>query len=184
MLAEVRDCEALGVRNSSAGPHPLPSEADTPKRLLIVFQSRSGGTQRLVDAAEAGGRLALEGTSGADLQVKHAFDTTPDDVLGASAILIATPANFGYMSGAVKDFFERVYHPCLDQTGGMPYSLIVKGDTDTDGAAASVQRIAIGMGWRQALPPLLVVGELGESDVERAHELGATLAAGMESGIF
>ena len=83
---------------------------------------------------------------------------TPEDVKGASGVLIATPANFGYMSGAVKDFFERVYHPCLESDRGMPYAMIVKGDTDVDGAARSIERIATGMRWREVLPPLLVVG--------------------------
>ncbi len=147
-------------------------------RLLVVYQSRSGGTRRLVDAAVRGARLV------SDPVVRHAFDTTPDDVLQASGVLLATPANFGYMSGAVKDFFERVYHPCLDRTPGMPYVMIVKGDTDIEGAASSIRRIAVGMKWREVLPPVLVVGEISPGDEESAHELGATLAAGLDAGIY
>lgn len=159
-------------------------------RLLIVYQSRSGGTERLVDAAVRGARLALDvgsdfpgGDAGA-LVIKHAFDATPQDVNAASGVLIATPANFGYMSGAVKDFFERVYHPCLEQTAGMPYAMIVKGDTDVEGAASSIRRIATGMKWREVLPALLVVGEISQDVEDDAHELGATLAAGLDAGIY
>jgi len=152
-------------------------------RMLVVYQSRSGGTQRLVDAAVKGARLALDQGSGG-VVVRHAFDAMPDDVKHASGILIATPANFGYMSGAVKDFFERIYHPCLDHTAGKPYAMIVKGDTDVEGAVSSIQRIATGMKWREVLPPVLVVGEIAQAHEDAAHELGATLAAGLDAGIY
>jgi multimeric flavodoxin WrbA len=161
-----------------------------PRRLLIVFQSRSGGTQSLVDATERGARLAIAQSSGAQssgdttLEVKHAFDTIPEDVMAASALIIATPANFGYMSGAVKDFFERIYHPCLEETASMPYAMIVKGDTDVDGAAASVERIATGMRWREVLPRLCVVGDVTTDQLDAAFELGATIAAGLDAGIY
>lgn len=152
-----------------------------------MYQSRSGGTQSLVDAAVGGARLAMNemgGIGGTAVEVKHAFDTTPDDVKAASAVLIATPANFGYMSGAIKDFFERVYHPCLEVTAGMPYAMIVKGDTDVDGAASSVERIATGMRWREVLPRLCVVGEVTGVQLDAAHELGATITAGLDAGIY
>jgi multimeric flavodoxin WrbA len=170
-----------------------------------VFQSRSGGTQSLVDATERGARLAIAQSSGAQssgaqssgaqssdaqssgdttLEVQHAFDTLPEDVMAASALIIATPANFGYMSGAVKDFFERIYHPCLEETASMPYAMIVKGDTDVDGAAASVERIATGMRWREVLPRLCVVGDVTQDHLDAAFELGATIAAGLDAGIY
>jgi hypothetical protein len=150
--------------------------------LLVVRHSRTGATRALCDAAVACGRDAV----GDAVQWRElgAFDAGPDDVLWASGILLATPANFGYMSGALKDFFERVYHPCLDRTVGRPYALIVKGDTDVDGAVASVERIATGLGWRRVLPPLTVVGDPVQGDVTHAEELGATLAAGVAEGIF
>lgn len=99
-------------------------------------------------------------------------------------MIIGTPARFGYMSGAVKDFLERVYHPCLDRTPGLPWALFVKGDTDTSGAAASVERIVTGLKWRRVLPVLEVVGSPTDDDVEAATELGGAFAAGLEAGIF
>jgi multimeric flavodoxin WrbA len=155
--------------------------------LLVVYQSRSGGTQSLVDAAVKGALLAInemDDIGGTTLEVKHAFDTTPDDVKEATAVLLATPANFGYMSGAMKDFFERVYHLCLEVTAGMPYAMIVKGDSDVDGAATSVERIATGMKWREVLPRLCVVGDVTSDQLDAALELGATIAAGLVAGIY
>jgi len=159
-----------------------PGEGATTRHLLVVFHSRTGTTQALCDAAVAAATEAA--ADEVTLRVLGAFGAGPDDVLWAHGILLVTPANFGYMSGALKDFFERVYHPCLDATAGLPYALVVKGDTDVDGAVASVERIATGLRWRRVLPPLTVVGTTAPVDFEQAAELGATLAAGLAAGIF
>lgn len=113
-----------------------------------------------------------------------AFEAGPDDVLASDALLIATPARFGYMSGALKDFFERIYHPCLERLSRHPYALLVKGDTDVEGAVASVQKITTGLKWRLVLPAVKVVGPLTPEALAEAEELGATLSAGLEAGIF
>jgi len=137
---------------------------------------------RLVERAAAA--AAEVGGEHGSVRVLDAFDAAADDVRWCDGILVATPARFGYMSGAMKDFFERVYHPCMDVTAGLPYALVVKGDTDVDGAVASVERIATGLRWRRVLPPLAVVGALTPADLEAAAELGATLVAGLDAGIF
>lgn len=155
----------------------------TPARhLLVVFHSRTGSTQALCDGAVRGAAEAA-GDEVA-LRVLGAFAAGPDDVLWAHGILLVTPANFGYMSGALKDFFERIYHPCLERTAGLPYALVVKGDTDVDGAVASVEKIATGLRWRRVLAPVAVVGDSGPADLDRVSELGATLAAGLAAGVF
>ncbi|GAC1313328.1 MAG: NAD(P)H-dependent oxidoreductase [Acidimicrobiales bacterium] len=117
-------------------------------------------------------------------RVLHAFDATPEDVMAATAIVLATPANFGYMSGALKDFFDRIYQPCLERTVGLPYALVVKGDTDADGAVDSVERIVKGLGWKAVAEPLVVVGTVSASQLGAAYELGATIAAGVAAGIY
>jgi len=153
-----------------------------PRHLLVVFHSRTGSTQALCDAAVTAAHEAAGDE--VTLRVLGAFAAGPEDVEWSDAVLLVTPANFGYMSGALKDFFERVYHPCLETTVGLPYALLVKGDTDVEGAVSSVERIATGLRWRRVLPPVTVVGAAGPPDVERAAELGATLAAGIAAGIF
>ena len=152
------------------------------RRLLVVFHSRSGGTAAMTDAVVAGANDdAIEGV---EVRVQRAFDTTVDDVRACNAIVLGTPENFGYMSGAIKDFFERVYYPLLDETPGLPYALFVKASTDGDGAVRSVERIVAGLRWKLVMPPVVVVGDLGPGDLERCQELGATVAAGLEAGIF
>jgi hypothetical protein len=152
------------------------------RHLLVVFHSRTGSTLALCDAAVAAATAAAGDEVG--LRILGAFSAGPDDVLWAHGVLLVTPANFGYMSGAMKDFFERVYHPCLEHTVGLAYALVVKGDTDVDGAVSSVERITAGLRWRRVLPPVTVVGATTSADIEQVAELGATLAAGMAAGIF
>ena len=163
-----------------SGEEPVP---EARRGLLVVHHSRAGHTELLVETAVGAARAAVEG-SDFPIEALSAFDAGPDEVLGAKGLLVATPARFGYMSGALKDFFERIYHPCLDRTRGLPYALLVKGDTDTTGAVATVEKITTGLAWRRVLPPLEVVGDIGTQDLEAAAELGASLAAGLDTGVF
>jgi multimeric flavodoxin WrbA len=152
------------------------------RHLLVVYHSRSGGTGALADSAIAG--AASDEIDGVEVRVKRAFDATVDDVRWCEGIVLGTPENFGYMSGALKDFFERIYYTVLDETRGLPYALFVKGGHDGEGAVRSVERIVTGLGWRAVLAPVLVVGELDDAALERCHELGITFAAGLEAGVF
>jgi multimeric flavodoxin WrbA len=150
--------------------------------LLIVFHSRSGATQALADAVIAG--ATSDDVDGVEVRVRRAFDATVDDVRWCNAIILGTPENFGYMSGALKDFFERIYYVLLEETMGLPYALFVKGGHDGEGAIRSVEKIITGLKWKQALPPVLTVGELTDDALEQCHDLGITLAAGLEAGVF
>jgi hypothetical protein len=162
-----------------------PPEEKRARHLGVVRHSRGGSTAALADAAVEGARMgAASGAVPVELRVMGAFDAGPQDVAWADGLLLATPAHFGYMAGALKDFFERVYPTCVDVTAGLPYALVVKGDTDVDGAVASVKKIATGMKWNLVLPPVTVVGAVTDADRERAWELGATLAAGLGEGVF
>ena len=152
------------------------------RHLLVVCHSRSGGTQALADAAIAGARS--DDIDGVDVREVHAFDATVDDVRWCDGIILGTPENFGYMSGALKDFFERIYYVLLDETRGLPYALFVKGGHDGEGAIRSVERIVTGLAWKAVLAPVLVVGNLDDAALEQCHELGMTFAAGLDAGVF
>ena len=150
--------------------------------LLVVFHSRSGTTRSMCDAVVAGAEEAA--SDAVERRVLAALDAGVDDVLWASAVVLGTPARFGAMSGLMKDFLERIDHPCLERTAGLPYGLFVKGDTDVDGAVTGVERIATGLRWRRLLPPVVVVGDLTQDGLDAGFELGATIAAGLESGMW
>jgi multimeric flavodoxin WrbA len=88
------------------------------------------------------------------------------------------------MSGALKYFFDRIYYPCLEHTQGLPYALFIKASQDGQGARTSVERIVTGLRWRAVQAPLIVVGELGPDHLDAAHDLGLTLAAGLDAGLY
>lgn len=154
-------------------------------RILIVAQSRAGGTEQLVDAFAAGVCLAnAELDRPVSTDVKSALLAGAGDVVAADAIVIATPEHFGSMAGATKHFFEEIWHDCLDATRGLPWQLIVKAGNDGLGTIESVQRLVAGQGWTQFRPPLLVAGEARAAHIEAATELGAALALSLDAGLI
>ncbi|HUF33102.1 MAG TPA: flavodoxin [Acidimicrobiales bacterium] len=146
-------------------------------RLLIVHHTPSPATHAMFEAVRSGaGDDAIEGV---EVVARAALATTAVDVLEADAYVLGTPANIGYMSGALKHFFDTIYYPCLDATVGRPYALYVHGDNDADGAIRAVEQIATGLQWKRARAPLAVTGRPTRDDLDACWELGATVAAGL-----
>ncbi|MDI3314394.1 MAG: flavodoxin [Mycobacterium sp.] len=149
------------------------------KTLLVVHHTPSPTTRELLEAVLAGANdPEIEGV---DVVVRPALAATVSDMLGADGYLFGTTANLGYMSGALKHFFDIVYYPSLDYVAGRPYGLWVHGNNDTVGAAAAVHKVATGLSLTKAADPLEVVGELNAAIRGRAYELGGTLAATLMS---
>jgi multimeric flavodoxin WrbA len=152
------------------------------KRLLIVYGGRPGGrTERLREAVAEGIR-----DSGEDVELRevHALAATSEEVLWAEGLLLGTPEHFGYMSGALKDFFDRTFHDCEGRTEGRPWGLFVSAGNDGRGTCNAVERIVTGYRWTSIAAPVIVVGEPEAAGLARCRELGATLAAGLAAGIF
>ena len=146
-------------------------------RLLIVHHTTSPALQAMLEAVVAGARdPELEGI---DVALAPALAATASDVLAADGFVLGTPANIGYMSGALKRFFDQIYYPCLQAKTGAPYGLYVHGGSDTTGAVRSVTAIAKGLGWAQAFSPVEITGPVGRDVERRCYELGATVAANL-----
>ena len=140
----------------------------------------------LTDAVLAG--TADEAITEVEVVVRPALEATADDVNGADAVLLGTTANFGYMSGALKHFFDSTFLAiggALGEDGSgapatagrKPFGLWVHGRYDTTGAVRSVLAITGALPWRQAAEPLEVMGDVTEEHRAAAYELGGTLAA-------
>ncbi|MCZ7600280.1 MAG: NAD(P)H-dependent oxidoreductase [Gammaproteobacteria bacterium] len=150
--------------------------------LLIVSHAPSANTRRINEAVARGASdPSIEGVT---VDPRSPFDTGADHVLAADAVILGTTENFGYMNGALKDFFERIYYPCIEHTEGKPYALFVKGGLDGTGARTSVERIVSGLKWRAVQEPLVMTGEFREEWLGPLEELGMAVAAGLEAGIF
>jgi multimeric flavodoxin WrbA len=145
------------------------------RTLLVVHHTPSPATRELLEAVLAGVRDP--DITGVDVVVRPALAGTIPDMLDADGYLFGTTANFGYMSGALKHFFDTVYYPSLDHVAGRPYGLWVHGNNDTLGAANAVEKLATGLALTKAADVLEVVGSVDADVRERAYELGGTLAA-------
>jgi multimeric flavodoxin WrbA len=141
--------------------------------LLVVHHTPSPALQALLEAARAGAALVPE----VDVVSRPALSASASDLLAADAVLLGTPANLGYMSGALKVFFDSVYYPCLEVKIGMPYGVYVHGQNDTTGAVRSIEKATTGMKWKLVAEPVLITGEPTAADRESVTELGGTLAA-------
>jgi len=152
------------------------------KNLLIVAHSPSPNTQQLVAAALRGARHGdIEGVA-----VKHIppLQAVADDVLRADAIILGTTENFGYMSGALKDFFDRIYYPCLEHTEAMPFATYIRAGLDGTGTRIAIGKITTGLKWKAVQEPIILHGEYREEFEVRCEELGMLMAASLESGII
>jgi multimeric flavodoxin WrbA len=118
---------------------------------------------------------------GVEVERRAALAVTASDVLAADGYILGSPANLGYMSGALKHAFDTFYYPCLDSTRGRPYSLYLHGNEGTEGAERGVERVTTGLGWEKAAAPVIVSGPPSKEDIERCWELGATIAAQLMS---
>jgi multimeric flavodoxin WrbA len=144
-------------------------------RLLIVHHTPSPALHSVFEAVRAGATDPQ--IEGVDVTVRPALGATAVDVLDADGYLLGTPANLGYMSGALKHFFDQIYYPCLEATVNRPYGLYVHGNNDTDGAVAAIEKVVTGLRWRAAQAPLSIIGPPSKADLDAAWELGAAVAA-------
>lgn len=148
-------------------------------RLLVVHHSPTFPTRGIADAVLAGARL--DEIEGVEVIERQALDATIDDVLAADGYVLGTTANFGYISGALKHFFDSTFNATHEATKKRPFSYWIHGGYDTTGAVNAMKSITTGYGWSLAAEPLIFTGEVDEQQGARAAELGATLAATLAS---
>ncbi|HST81159.1 MAG TPA: flavodoxin family protein [Kineosporiaceae bacterium] len=146
-------------------------------RLLIAHHTPSPPTRALLEEVIAG--ASDPDLAEVEVTLKPALITTAVDILEADGYLLGTPANFGYMSGALKHMFDQIYYPCLDATGGRPFGFWVHGNDDTTGAIRAISTLTSGLGWRQAAAPVTITGAPDASARAACRELGATVAANL-----
>jgi multimeric flavodoxin WrbA len=145
--------------------------------LLHVHHTTSPSVHAMFDAVQSGATDPQ--IHGVDVVAVPALRATAIDVLEADGYLLGTPANLGYMSGALKHFFDQIYYPCLDATIARPFGVYVHGNNDTTGALRAIEMVTTGLQWRAAQAPVTVIGAPSAADLEACWELGASVAAGL-----
>ena len=152
----------------------------TQKTLLIVYHTRGVKTTQLAEAVARG--AATE--PAVKVRILRCAEAGPQDVLDADALVLGTPENFGYLSGMMKDFLERIFYECEGKVAGRPWALLVSAGQDGAGAIASVERIVTGLRLKKVSEPILALKEVTPEVIAQCKELGAALATGLSLGIY
>lgn len=150
------------------------------KRLKIIYHSQGVHVEAMAQAVLRGARQE----ESIDVQLLRAGDANLETLLQADALIFGTPENFGYMSGALKDFFDRTYYPAEPYKINLPYALFVGAGNDGSGAIRSVERIVGGYPLRKVAEPVLSVGGFSSDSDQACETLGLSIAAGAAMGIF
>ena len=159
-------------------------------RLLIIYHTRTNGTQQMATAAYEAARQDVE------TRLQRAEDTVPDDLIAADGYLFAAPENLAALSGEMKAFFDRCYYPVLGKLEGRPYAQMVCAGSDGENAARQTARIATGWRLKQVQDPLIICThaqteieilaekKISEQDLQHCRDLGAALGTGLALGVF
>ncbi|GGC76145.1 flavodoxin family protein [Marinobacter halophilus] len=154
----------------------------TKKQLLIVAHAPSPNTLKLREAIENGARHP--DIDAVDVVVKAPLDAGPEDVLACDAIILGTTENLGYMSGALKDFFDRSYYPCLEKTQGLPFAFYIRAGHDGTGTRRAIESITTGLRWKLIQEPLICRGDYSDEFEDQCGELGLYVAASLDAGLI
>jgi multimeric flavodoxin WrbA len=146
-------------------------------KLLVVHHTPSPATQELLEAALSGARNPAANDGSVEVVVRPALTAAAVEALEADGYLLGTPANIGYLSGAMKHFFDTIYYPCLEATVGRPFAAWVHGNLDSGGAVRAFETITTGLQWRAVAPVLTLSGAPDATARGQLHDLAATIAA-------
>jgi multimeric flavodoxin WrbA len=149
-------------------------------KILIVYHTQTGNTKKMAEAVAEGAR-AVEGV---EVILKKAADATLEDLLAADGMALGTPENFGYMSGMLKDFFDRTYQGAQEKVFRKPFVVFISAGNDGSGALKAIERIALGYKFKTVFDPVISTGKITEDILEKCRELGGTIAGGCQMGIY
>jgi multimeric flavodoxin WrbA len=149
-------------------------------KILIVYHSQTGKTEMMAEAVAQGAK-SIEGI---EVVLKKAADATLEDLLTADGLALGTPENFGYMSGMVKDFFDRTYLGAQEKAFRKPFVIFISAGNDGTGALRAIERIALGYKFKTVFHPVIAKGDITKEVLTQCVELGATIAGGCQMGIY
>lgn len=152
------------------------------KKLLIIDHAPSTNTQKMRDAVLTG--VAKQNLENLHFRYLSPLQAQPQDVLECDAIILGTTENLGYMSGALKDFFDRIYYPCLESKQGLPFSYYIRAGHDGTGSHLAIQKICNGLKWKQIQPEVICRGSWRDDFLDDCINLGENIACGLDFGIY
>jgi len=153
---------------------------DSMPKILIVYHSQTGHTEQLAQAVFEGAKAIQD----VDVILEKAAEASLEDLLTCDGLAVGTPENFGYMSGMIKDFFDRTYAGAQGKVFRKPFVIFISADNDGTGALRAIERIALGYKFKTVFKPVISRGKITEEILDQCRELGGTLAAGCAMGIY
>ena len=151
------------------------------KSVLFIHHSPSENTKKLSILVE---NKIDTITSDINLKTINMIEANTSSFKEIDGLIIGTTENFGYMSGLTKDFFDRCYDGLKDKTEGLPIIYYVRAGLDGEGCKFALNKILIGLRWRQVLPPLILKGSWQEDYLKQLEKFVLTFASGIELGIY
>lgn len=150
--------------------------------ILVAFHSQTGNTEKMARAVAAG----ITQAKNARAKMKKALETTAGDIRDCDAVVFCSPEYFGYMSGAMKDLFDRTYEELKDdpRTRKKPYSIVISAGNDGSGAVRHIERICKGYNFKKVQNPIICKGPVTPDMLALCRELGETIAEGVNAEIF
>ncbi len=148
--------------------------------LKIIYHSQSGSCARLALEAFVGAKQE----EGFETSLIRALDSSITELSTASGLLLIASENSGYLAGGMKEFFDRIFYPAIRDSLVLPYALLISAGNDGREAARQAQRILSGIPLKAVMEPLVIRGELTDKSYRRAQDLGLTMAAGLNLGIY
>jgi multimeric flavodoxin WrbA len=151
-------------------------------KMLVVYHSQSGNTHKMAQAVARGAK-EIEGVG---IVLKKALETTEEDLIACDGLVIGSPEFFGYMSGAIKDLFDRTYEKLRGHKRifRKPYAAFISAGNDGQGAVSSIEKICLGYQFKKIQQPIIAKGVITAEILGHCEELGRTIAAGCEAGIY
>ncbi len=150
--------------------------------LLIVCNTPSANTSRLAKAVQKGANNPQ--VTDVNVRLLDPLKANAEDVQWADGIIIGSTESFGAMSGLIKDFFERIYYPCLESKQGLPVLIYVKAELDGTGTKVGIEKIISGLRWKPIQDTTVLHGPFQEAFVDECEQMGLLMAAGLEAGIY
>ena len=151
-------------------------------KILVVYHSQAGHTQKMAEEVAKG----ADSVKNVQVILKKAADATLEDLVNCDGLAIGSPEYFGYMSGMIKDFFDRTYEEAhtRKEVFKKPYVVFISAGNDGSGASAWIDRICKGFTFKKVSESIISRGDVTGEDLEKCYELGRLLAAGCDMKIF
>lgn len=150
--------------------------------VLIIFHSHGGNTEKMARAVAGG----VEEIGDVRVILKRAFEAVADDLKSSDAVIFCSPEYFGYMAGAMKDFFDRTYEELKDEPAvyKKPYAIVISAGNDGSFAFQHIERICKGYRLKKVQNPVVCKGPVTDEKLSECFDLGRIIAEGLKAGVF